>query len=282
MELHNEFQIVGGTCQGRDHKNTNKNSHDAYHWSFDTDLLVAAVSDGCGSGEHSEVGAKIGVRIMVEEIVRHVRKAAEPGSFAPSIDTMRIILTRAKKSANAKLQVLSDAMGGSHSRNISNYFLFTVVGLLVCEKATFTFCAGDGMVAVNGKTTVIDEGRSPNYMSYDLVETDLPRAGTDIEVIEMRATEDVQSVMLATDGINYLAKACESKIPGKDELVGPVSQFWTEDRFFKNPFALTHRLNLINRESQTIDHVRKVINTEHGHLMDDTTIVVVRRKVRKP
>ena len=49
-------------------------------------------------------------------------------------------------------------------------------------------------------------------------------------------------------------------------MVGPLSQFWADDAFYKNRDMVRRRLAVLNRGAGP------------GLLADDTTIVVVRRK----
>jgi len=67
-------------------------------------------------------------------------------------------------------------------------------------------------------------------------------------------------------------------IPGRSEIVGPISQFWGEDRYFENPDGVRRRLALINNEHQTIDWRKQTIERTAGRLPDDTTLIVIRRK----
>jgi hypothetical protein len=61
--------------------------------------------------------------------------------------------------------------------------------------------------------------------------------------------------------------------------VGPLSQFWTDDRYFANPDALRRRLTLINRESVRADFESRRLVRTPGLLPDDTTVVVLRRRM---
>jgi len=62
--------------------------------------------------------------------------------------------------------------------------------------------------------------------------------------------------------------------------VGPLSQFWEEDRFFKNSHALGHRLNLINRDIPRVNSNGRILS-EFGHLKDDTTLITGRQLLRQ-
>ena len=86
------------------------------------------------------------------------------------------------------------------------------------------------------------------------------------------------SLVIGSDGLVDLDEARELNLPGRKDSVGSVSQFWENDRFFKNPFILGRRLNLINPPRPVVRVRDGVIERSEGLLMDDTTLVAMRRK----
>ena len=72
MNLRETFEIAVGTVIGRDHRVSGKNNQDAFCCLMADHLIVAVVCDGCGSSPHSEVGAKIGAKIIAAEILRSI------------------------------------------------------------------------------------------------------------------------------------------------------------------------------------------------------------------
>lgn len=270
-----QFEIAGGTVAGRDHVRIGKNSHDAYSW-FHKDLTVAVVCDGCGSGDHSEIGAKIGAKIAVDQVLRHYR--AEPGSF-PYATMKNPGLVNVQRSILTRIQSIAEAMTGSFSQNISDYFLFTLIGVILDPKEgqAFIFGCGDGIFYVNDvPTTLPSPNNAPPYLSYNLVETN--RAAPELGMLWMGSLDTVKSILLGTDGVADLARSFDKPIPGKEELIGPISQFWEKDGFFKNPFSIGHKLALINRSTQKVDWEKKAMSEAHGPLRDDTTLIAIRRK----
>lgn len=269
------FEIAGGTVAGRDHVRIGGNSHDAYAWS-NRDITVAVVCDGCGSSDHSEVGAKIGAKIVVDQVLRHYR--TDPGAFAYA-NIQNPGLGQVKRSILTRIQSIAESMTGSFSENVSQYFLFTILGAILDPKEgkAYIFGCGDGLFYVNDvPTTIPSPNNAPGYLSYNLVETN--QKNPDLGVFWIGSLETVKSVLLGTDGVGDLARAFDKPIPGRDEKIGSISQFWEKDGFFKNPFMIGHRLALINRSISRIDWEKKALCEAHGPLRDDTTLVAIRRK----
>lgn len=269
------FEIAGGTVAGRDHVRIGQNSHDAYCWSH-RDITVAVVCDGCGSSDHSEVGAKIGAKIAVDSLLRHYRGVPELFQYA-NIENPGLQLV--KRSILTRIQGLAESMAGSFSENVSQYFLFTILGTILDPKnnKAYIFGCGDGLFYVNDvPTTIPSPNNAPAYLSYNLVETN--QKPPDLGMLWMGSLEEVKSILLGTDGVADLARSFDKPIPGKEEKIGPISQFWEKDGFFKNPFMIGHRLALINRSTQKVDWEKKAMSEAHGPLRDDTTLIAIRRK----
>jgi len=272
----NAFEVAAGTVAGRDHSRVGKNSHDAYAWVQRQDFTVAVVCDGCGSGEHSEVGAKIGSKIALECIERHYRWSPELFQYATMpAPGLKLI----KRSILTRIQGLAEAMAGSYSENVSQYFLFTILAAIVDQKEgkAYVFGCGDGIFYVNDvPTTIPSPNNAPAYLSYNLVETNQP--DPDLGMLWMGSADTLKSLLIATDGVQELARSFDKPIPGKDEKIGPISQFWEKDGHFRNPFSIGHRLALINRSVSKVDWEKKAMSEAHGPLRDDATLVAIRRR----
>jgi len=276
MMLDTDFEIASGSVAGRDHRMSLKNSHDACYHEASAGILVAVVCDGCGSGAHSEVGAKLGARMVAKQVLRWYRN--DPGAFRPGqVDRG---LMQVRRSVLGQIHLLADSMAGGFTDVIGEYFLFTVLGAILTQDDAFIFGCGDGFVSLNERVTnYAAEGNKPEYLAYGLVETE----GGAAPILKCHGHERIQlvkSILLGTDGVGDLIAAADREIPGKAEKVGPISQFWTDDHYFKNPFALQRRLNLVNRSVSQVDYAKKTMNEEHGRLSDDTTVVVVRRRTK--
>jgi Protein phosphatase 2C len=268
-----EFEVAGGTIAGRDHVAAGRNNQDAFCWAVTPEAIVAIVADGCSSGRHSEVGAQLGARLTTEALQRLApRLADEPPEG---------VLERARQDVLAQLRVLSLAMGGSLSQVVTEYLLFTVVGAVITRRTVVLFTLGDGVTAVNGACRRWSyPGNEPPYLGYALTGSSVTDAAPGLlryRVLEVRDADAVTSLVVATDGVADLLDAGDERLPGRGETLGGLEQFWRDGRFFRNPFAVTRRLALANRETTAIDWPERRVVPSHGLLPDDTTLVVVRK-----
>jgi hypothetical protein len=232
--------------------------------------VVAVVADGCGSGRASEVGARLGSRLFGESLRRRLdagSSVVDPGLWQG-----------ARKDVLAHLRILANAMGGDLPGVISEHFLFTLVGVAVTPELTAVFSIGDGVIAVNGDVQVLGPypNNQPPYLAYDLLAGIADEPMT-VQLHSVRATAEIDSVLIATDGALELIEAADQTVPGGVERVGGLARLWEEDGWFRNRDALRRWLTRINREVTRPDWERQRLDRQRGLLRDDTTLVVVRR-----
>jgi hypothetical protein len=262
----NGFEIAGGSVAGHAHLAAGRNNQDAFCWEASAGGLIAVVCDGCGSRPHSEVGALVGARLVVRAL-RRLRRAGlgQAGLF----DDLR----------RSVLGGPSDGRRPRSHRTVVDYLLFTIVGLIVTDRCATPFSIGDGLIVVNGEAREIGPfpDNEPPYLAYALLPRGLDGGRSDrtaFQVHEATPAEALRSVLIGTDGVRDLRDAEGRPIPGRSEpepeIVGPLSQFWTDDAFFRNRDMVRRRLAVLNRGPRA------------GLLADDTTLVAVRRKGLAP
>lgn len=266
------FAIAAGSVTGRNHSLAGRNNQDAFlvRRSEDGDLLVGVVCDGCTSGKESGVGAVLGSRIIVESLLRIKNLPIES------------MLETARQDVEAQFRILARATGGTLSAAVNELFLFTVVGCIVTPDWTWVFSIGDGVYAVNGDLKQIGPfaGNAPPYLAYALVPSALKQDAPwqlRFTVDANLPTNELQSLLIGTDGTLDLVAAQDRAVPGTDEPVGPLSQFWTDERFFRNPDMVRRQLTRINRDVVKPDWRPHSLQRFRGLLPDDTTLVVLRR-----
>jgi hypothetical protein len=258
------FELAAATVIGREHARAGRNNQDAFWARASEHGLAAVVADGCGSGAQSELGAQLGARRVVEGTL------ALLGERVP-VDSPEF-LQRLGADVLCFLQALSGELG---QRAIGEALLFTVVGAVVTPEHTLVFSAGDGVWALNGDVHRLGPfpGNAPPYLSYGL----LKPGAVSLLANSLRPTREVDSLLLGTDGAADLAGLAAARVPESNEPVGPLDQFWSDDRYFRNPDAMRRRLSLLNREAVRADFTAQRLVRVPGLLSDDTTLVVLRR-----
>jgi hypothetical protein len=265
------FDIAAGSVTGRDHMLAGRNNQDAYHWAFLPHAVMAVVCDGCGSSKHSEVGAQIGACLMIEAMTRALQ--GPTCAFWHSV----------RQDVLAQLHHLATHMGGSFTSTVQDYLLFTVVGALVTPWRTSCFSLGDGVIIVNGDQLSLGPfpDNAPPYLAYALLDAHNGRPSAlsrEFRMQRVLPTTAVQSIVLGTDGLETFLQAATRSIPGKRATVGPLRQFWQEERYFTNPDAVRRTLALVNREVIQPNWEAQRLDRQGGLLPDDTTLVVIRRR----
>jgi hypothetical protein len=264
------FQFAAGSVTGRDHVFAGRNNQDAFCVWSGPEAVVVVVADGCGSGRFSEVGARLGSRLVVQAILRRMK----PGGQAP--DAM---LEEVRRDVLRALGSLAGALGDSRSHTVSDLLLFTVVGAVVGPALSFVFALGDGVIAVNGDVRVLDSpGNAPAYLAYGLDGSD---GGADAPRFTIHCrlpTDALETLLVASDGAADLIAARDLCLPGREETLGPLARLWDEDRHFVNPASLGRRLHVANHAVQHIDWQARSVEREPGLLSDDTTVAIIRRR----
>jgi hypothetical protein len=225
---------------------------------------VGIVTDGCGSSSYSEVGAKLATRLLAESI------QAEASRNPAKINWQRI-----RQHLLADLDALARRMGGSYRRTVEDYFLFTVVGVLLDQTMATFFAIGDGVVIVNGETQQLGPfaENMPPYVGYGLIGDSIREKGLAdqrFEIIQQVKLTDLQHFLIGCDGVIDLMHVAERCLPGSSQTVGGIEQFWQQDRYYGNPELINRRLKLVARDWPRHD-------PEPGLLPDDTTLIVGRR-----
>ena len=266
------FELAAGTIRGREHALSNKNNQDAYHLIAEPDLLVAVVCDGCGdpTSKFSEMGAILGSQLIAETITR----TAKLGYFSNQSFWDHFV----RYPVLEQLKALVYQMGSIPKEVINQNFLFTTVVALVTPEVAVFATIGDGVIIINGEEEVFGyPNNAPPYLGYGLMETNLHQGLFHFQIRKVIPTENLESFLIGSDGVGDLIKSHSKKLPGKQEEVGGISQFWIEDRYFANPDGIKQRLTLINQSAQKINWEERRVEKENGYLKDDTTLVVGRR-----
>jgi len=272
-----DFEIAFGSVSGSDHRRSDKNNQDAICCQETEDSIVAVICDGCSEGKHSEIGARLGANILVQLIHHYFSNCgSDPWRFHDALESSRIHTI-------ARLRGLATLMSSEKDliQLIIDCFLFTVVGVYIDNRVATIFSIGDGVHIVNDVVTELGPfpNNEPPYLAYGgLIKSSEKELVFDLRQQIFRGTDGINSILIGTDGVVNLIKASNSKIPGKNELVGDINQFWTDDRYFINKDMVRRKLSLVNREIVTPAWDEHFLSREKGLLPDDTSLVVIRRK----
>lgn len=303
------WSVVGGSVPGAEHLGRNdlvkgRNNQDAYTWSaFGANSLVAIVCDGCGGSprkdeqnlwgyKHSEVGAKIGAQLLLRAItsrgaqIESLNWDAQTQSAPAALTT---VLEEARVETLVHLRQLAQAMtvpGKSFTQTVNDFFLFTTVLAIITPECTAVFAIGDGVCAINEEVVSLGPfpGNMPPYLSYSLVDTVEFKHQSELlrfRLIAAKPSSEVLSVLIGSDGLIELDQVQHRHIPGQDEPAGSIRQFWADERFEKNRYAISRRLALFNSEvTQLSDKLgERSLVREQRLLADDTTLVLIKRKI---
>lgn len=222
---------------GREHVRLARNNQDGLGVAVEDGVIAAVVTDGCSEGRASEVGAKLAASWLAAWAPFHARAAEfDPRRFVPAIAGGLI--------RELEMFVCSlSAKPGIDPALIQEFFLFTFLMVVITEARATVFGIGDGLFAVDGVSTILDDGPAPRYLGYRLL-----GRGVEPTIHFDAAICEVQSIILGTDGARELA----------------LEEFLIEPKYLDNPSLLHKRLN--------------ALGAVRGQLIDDTTLVMVRRR----
>lgn len=267
MNLPGTFDITYGTTAGRRHRTTgNLASNQDANGSFATNnLIVGAVSDGCGSQTHSEFGSRLAVNILLKLIRQH--HAAGRTFDEDGFDRIYKGLVRRIKSAATTL------LDGPVIEAINSHMMATAGGLIITPETATFFGAGDFTFMINGVQHVWkpEDGNKPLYPALSLAFPGDPRFKFRTHTVP---TADLETFLIATDGGEELIRVCndpDEYVPGTDDPAGPLDKIWTTDSFYQNEEAFGSWLNRLAQ------NWRMPGPPHHGGLLDDDTTVFAGR-----
>ncbi|HVH47417.1 MAG TPA: protein phosphatase 2C domain-containing protein [Labilithrix sp.] len=263
------FDIAGGSIAGEAHVAAGRNNQDAFCWGQTGLGLVAVVCDGCGGAAHSDVGAKVGARLIVEAVRRRLGEGLEVVDLLERarVDVVAHLRTLAA-AMSVEAELASSASKGAATRfatTVADHFLFTVVGVLVAGGSVTTFALGDGLVVVNGHRRELGPypNNEPPYLGYGLLDAG---RSDGFEVHPSMNVADVRSLLIGTDGVLDVDATNEREL----------DQFWEDDRIFRNADMVRRRLSVMSRARRGSSPGRRA--DALPRLADDTTLVVIRRR----
>jgi hypothetical protein len=243
-----DFHIGSGIVTGRSHLAYGINCQDAVSKSVvehnGQTYYVGVVSDGCGEGAKTEVGASLAVAVATVK-VESLIKSGVAVKRIPNILYAQLVeyfrgLVMGFETKDMPPEVVVEF--------IKDHLLFTLVGFISGPENTVAFASGDGVVVINDRVDIRDENNKPHYLSYHLIDrkylktegTTLPK-GFDIYDVK---TADLVRLAVGTDS-------------WKDELL-----------------AL---LELVGDNYPSAQRRMNVLSQKEKHFSDDASIVVLKK-----
>lgn len=191
---------------GTAHKQVDMNCQDATA-SLGNRLRV--VCDGCSEGKHSEVGAKLFCKVLINKYAYFLNKGKD------QIDVVSLMMSTMDELVK---------LFGDDPQDIKDYLSFTT---LVAEKnpeinGFYVYYCGDGYVIENrdGQSVSfqkLDCGEYPMYLAYNYIsENSLKAYGTGVKIGILEFC-NCYNIGVASDGIRFVADM-EDENPLKKEF----------------------------------------------------------------
>ena len=243
MNTNSDMRATAGVVIGARHARMGRNGQDACATSVADGIGIVVVADGCGSGESSEVGARLGAALFA----RALRRELERGKSVLE----RATWEGARSSTAAAIGEALERLGGE--RALSDHFLFTIVAAAATSEGAAVWALGDGAYAVDGLTVELGPfaDNQPPYLAYDLVGN--PH-GAHFGVVCGR------SIVIATDG------AVEAGL-----VLGDLA----DPKVLANPDGLRRKLALLARGHERIDWDARCVQRVPAVLQDDCAVAVL-------
>lgn len=164
------FSVKSGLITGRNHLVYGLNCQDSILTKEfvlkEKTYYIGAISDGCGEGKRSEVGAHLAVSYLVNKTYELILSNTEEEDIPPLLFRGLV-----ETLGNLKNSVLSHNSSAEEDVNfIKEHLLFTALGYLITPSLCLIYALGDGVVLLNDFIDIRDENNHPNYIAYNLID----------------------------------------------------------------------------------------------------------------
>ena len=164
------LSVRHGLITGRNHIVFGLNCQDALLTKTfmigDETFYAGAISDGCGEGKHTEVGANLAVNYLVNKTQELMIKGVEEKNI-----TSKLFIGLIEALESVKVNFLSRTTSPEETVNfIKDNLLFTVLGYFITPNTCVIYAMGDGVVLLNDFIDIRNEDNHPNYIAYNLVD----------------------------------------------------------------------------------------------------------------
>ena len=169
---------------GTDHVERGCNRQDAAWAACCEGGAFGLVSDGCGEGSASEVGALLSVRTAARVLCE----------LEPSVELARapqLVLAQVTQALGAVLQAVAPRESESF---VASYLCATLIGFVVSGSEAVLFACGDGLFLVDDEVEILAADNRPSYPAYGLL-------GGQVELRTRLCTAE-RNLAVASDGVD--------------------------------------------------------------------------------
>lgn len=236
----NDWSLACGVKAGHHHLYKGSNCQDAAAMITAPDIAIGIGCDGCGEGEHSEMGALATVNFAL-----HEASQLHTAGYRPS-EIVQQLFPAIVRFIDMNVLLTCSARGIVEIANfIKHHWLSTIMGvILTCDESIIFWC-GDGTFAIDDEAVVsIDQQNQPTYIAYNCLfvpdKVGVSKKDIPVDFSSMVITPKSR-VMIASDGFGnhnkqklFLSREREPELP--DCLHG---QQWNK----KGQFGLNKWMN---------------------------------------
>lgn len=279
--MKNNLLCYGATVPGHKHIKELRNNQDGYSIMRSDDLIIGVITDGCTTSKkysNNEVGAKLFPSLITKVIADRIADNEE------SIITERF-WHLVSQDVLTKIGTIADMLPGKKSDIIKDYLLFTIVGFAVYENKVILFNCGDGVYGVNNNLQIIKPSSTElqPYLAYQLTSLDDTYLLTycKIKILKIVELEELQSLIIATDGLVDILSLEHKIIPMTKTPAGQLAQFWNDPKILANPHIAQNKLAAMNKKSFTVHYENREVTHFDELMEDDTTFIVLTHNIQK-
>lgn len=271
MPIQDLIEVASGTVTGRDHTFggnlvLGKPNQDAIATAWTEDAFVAVLCDGCSSGEHSEIGAHLIARLLLNEITFLLDECTPSFVVSPGVWSFGDCavwrggkLSHATFPGNAPPYLGYKLLPSGKIKIDPKELVFRPIETSGLERRLLDFTCESTVRHLREPLRLL---ASPDFSVRQVVETYFLCTAT--VVIVNASNLDMLPIVVGTDGLADV----------------PDPSIFLEDRMFANPANVTRTLRKMNQPTVRIGgDPPRLIKTD-GVLPDDTTLVAIRRKVQ--
>lgn len=285
MNAQKSWTTISGSVLGTSHSKSFSNNQDSIRSYMDDTMVIGIVADGCSAKNdknahllHNEVGSNI----LADITLRTVRDYFV--HYTDDVIPSAMVWDRITSDILAQVKTIIALIGPDFTNIALRYFQSTLVGYIITPSKTVVFGCGDGVYGVNEDIHIIHAAAQENYppyLIYSLLKTDIYKIhdpAIRLHELAHYNTQDVQTIFVGTDGVVDLIHAADNFIPGQQEKVGNINQYWKQEVYQQNPFWLQNKLHSYNT-TKVQRSTEGIMTKIPGLLHDDTSLVA---SIKKP